>query len=56
MVCEDSHLYHNFVVSLEWCFHTIGSGIDGLEWNKVREIIQKVYADTDIEILVCYIE
>ena len=34
----------------------IGSGIDRLEWNKVREIIKNEFSDTDIEILVCYIE
>lgn len=32
---------------------TIGCGIDGLEWVKVRGIIQKVFNDTPVEILVC---
>ena len=31
----------------------IGCGIDRLQWEKVSEIIQEVFADTDIEILVC---
>lgn len=31
----------------------IGCGLDRLEWNKVSEIIKEVFADTDIEILVC---
>ena len=31
----------------------IGCGIDGLDWEIVREDIQKVFKDTDIEILVC---
>lgn len=31
----------------------IGAGLDRLEWSKNREIIQKVFEDTDIEILVC---
>lgn len=33
----------------------IGCGLDGLEWNKVSKIIKEVFADTDIEILVCYL-
>lgn len=31
----------------------IGCGLDKLEWEKVREIIQKTFKDDDIEILVC---
>lgn len=31
----------------------IGCGLDRLEWPKVSELIQEVFADTDIEILVC---
>ncbi len=31
----------------------IGSGLDRLRWDKVREIVQKEFADTDIEIVVC---
>lgn len=33
----------------------IGSGLDGLSWPKVKELIQKVFENTNIEILVCYI-
>lgn len=33
----------------------VGSGIDKLEWNKVRDIIHEVFSDSEIEILVCYI-
>lgn len=33
----------------------IGCGLDGLYWDKVREIIHEVFDDTNIEILVCYI-
>jgi hypothetical protein len=33
----------------------IGSGLDGLSWPKVREIIHEVFEPTNIEILVCYI-
>ena len=31
----------------------IGCGLDKLEWYKVSGIIKEVFADTDIEILVC---
>jgi hypothetical protein len=33
----------------------IGCGLDGLNWEEVRELIKKTFADTDIEITVCYI-
>ena len=32
---------------------TIGCGLDRLQFNKVSEIIQEIFADTEIEILVC---
>lgn len=31
----------------------IGAGLDKLSWAKNREIIKDIFADTDIEILVC---
>lgn len=31
----------------------IGCGIDGLEWEKVKELIHKVFETADIEIKVC---
>jgi O-acetyl-ADP-ribose deacetylase (regulator of RNase III) len=31
----------------------IGCGLDRLQWVKVKEIIEEVFADTDVEILVC---
>lgn len=31
----------------------IGCGLDRLQWDKVSEIIKKVFEDTDVEILVC---
>jgi len=31
----------------------IGCGLDRLKWDKVKDIIQQEFADTDIEILVC---
>ena len=32
---------------------TLGCGIDGLDWGTVKDMIQKVFEDTFIEILVC---
>ena len=32
----------------------IGCGLDRLAWNKVSAMIQEIFADTDLEILVCY--
>lgn len=32
---------------------TIGCGLDGLKWNKVKDTIQKVFYFTDVDILVC---
>lgn len=31
----------------------IGCGLDRLKWNDVEQIIKEVFADTDVEILVC---
>ncbi|CAH8772040.1 hypothetical protein [Paenibacillus dendritiformis] len=31
----------------------IGCGLDKLQWGRVREMIKDVFADTDIEIVVC---
>lgn len=31
----------------------IGCGLDRLRWDKTRQIIQKVFAETDIDVLVC---
>ena len=31
----------------------IGCGLDRLNWDKVREIVQDIFKDTDVEILVC---
>ena len=33
----------------------IGCGLDRLQWPKVREIIQNIFKDTDLDILVCYL-
>lgn len=31
----------------------IGCGLDGLEWDKVKEIIKETFDNTDIKILIC---
>ena len=31
----------------------IGCGLDRLEWERVSAVIQDVFADTDVEILIC---
>lgn len=33
----------------------IGCGLDGLKWEKVKLIIEEIFADADIEILVFYL-
>lgn len=33
----------------------IGCGLDRLQWSKVREILESIFQDTSIDILVCYI-
>lgn len=34
----------------------IGCGLDRLEWETVKRMIQYIFADTDVEVLVCYNE
>lgn len=41
------------VHALKIAMPMIGCGLDGLEWDEVSDIIQSVFADTDVEILVC---
>lgn len=33
----------------------ISAGLDRLDWEKVRDIIEDVFGDTDIDIVVCYL-
>ena len=33
----------------------IGCGLDKLKWDDVSALIQKIFADTDIEVKVCYL-
>lgn len=41
---------HKFIV-----MPRIGSGLDGLSWPRVREIIKDIFKDVDVVILVCFI-
>lgn len=43
-----------WVTEIKLAMPKIGCGLDRLEWTKVRDIIQDVFKDTNIEILVCY--
>jgi O-acetyl-ADP-ribose deacetylase (regulator of RNase III) len=60
--------YASFVESIESMKHIvqrysiekiamprIGSGLDRLDWNICRSIIQDEFKDVDVEILVCYL-
>ena len=31
----------------------LGCGHEGMDWEKVKEIIEEVFEDTDVEILIC---
>lgn len=33
----------------------IGCGIDGLQWNKVSNILKKEFSDTNISLLICFL-
>ena len=44
-------IYHKEPMKL--AMPRIGCGLDKLEWSKVKAIIEEVFADTDVEILVC---
>lgn len=39
--------------NVKFAMPRIGCGLDKLEWSKVKAIIEEVFADTDVEILVC---
>jgi len=60
--------YENFKITLQMMKHMcgwngikylampkLGCGLDRLSWVKVKETIEEVFDDMDIEILVCYI-
>lgn len=33
----------------------IGCGLDGLDWSKVKPMIEEVFKDVDMEIVICYL-
>lgn len=33
----------------------IATGLDGLDWEQVKDIIEDVFEDTNIEVLICYL-
>ena len=39
--------------NVKFALPRIGCGLDRLQWDKVKTIIEEVFADTDVEILVC---
>ena len=45
------NMHENLVTKI--AMPKIGCGHEGLEWDRVREIIEEVFEDTDIEILIC---
>ena len=57
MVLEDAKWLYEEVLSygitVKLAMPRIGCGLDRLQWNKVKAIIEEVFADTDVEILVC---
>lgn len=56
MALEDTKSLYEELMSYEnvkLAMPRIGCGLDRLQWDKVKAIIEEVFADTDIEILVC---
>ena len=57
MALEDTKsLYEeimSYIETVKLAMPRIGCGLDRLQWDKVKAIIEEVFADTDIEILVC---
>lgn len=49
-LCEEA-ISHGYTVKL--AMPRIGCGLDRLQWDKVKAIIEEVFADADVEILVC---
>ena len=49
-LCEDA-INNGYTMKL--AMPRIGCGLDKLEWSKVKAIIEEVFADIDVEILVC---
>ena len=54
MALEDLHRWCKLDGVDKLAMPRIGCGLDRLAWEKVRRMIQYIFADTDVEILVCY--
>ena len=50
---EDMKEQANNLLITKLAMPKIGCGLDRLEWNRVKEILEEIFEDTDIEILVC---
>ena len=50
---RDLYCYYS---SVKIAMPKIGCGLDRLNWDDVSTLIQEVFKDTDVEILVCYME
>ena len=48
-LCENLHI-------TKLAMPKIASGLDRLQWDQVKELIEEVFADTDIDILICSID
>lgn len=56
MALEETKSLYEEIMSYEnvkLAMPRIGCGLDRLQWDKVKAIIEEVFADTDVEILVC---
>lgn len=52
----ESMKYHVVMSEIEKiAMPRIACGLDKLEWDRVKEIIEEVFDDVDVEILVCYL-
>ena len=50
---EDMKEQANNLLITKLAMPKIGCGLDRLEWSRVKEILEEIFEDTDIEILVC---
>lgn len=56
MALEETKSLYEEIMSYEnvkFAMPRIGCGLDRLQWDKVKAIIEEVFVDTDVEILVC---
>lgn len=53
LIEDEAYGFNSFSFNRKLGMPLIGCGLDRLKWDKVSEIIKEVFADTDIEIVVC---